>query len=209
MTSDQHDLMKQLIETGRFLVDKGLVQASGGNLSARLGDDRMLITGTGTWLDRLDADGFAEMDFAGASDGPAKPSSEWLLHARIYQARPDVNSVLHLHPQLSLLLTALGKQIRFITQDHQVYVGSYGRTPYYGNGSDELADSAAEQLRDGTHNVVVMENHGIAAVGSSVEWALRRTVNFEEAAQLTYRALTLGDETTVFPADRAHLLFHV
>ena len=111
--------------------------------------------------------------------------------------------------RLSLLLTALGKRIRFITQDHTVYVGSYGQTPYYGNGTDDLADSAADQLRDGTNSVVLMENHGIAAAGKSVEWALRRAVNFEEAALLTFRALQLGDESTVFPADRAHLLFHV
>lgn len=199
----------ELTRTGRVLVNKGLVQASGGNLSALLADDTMLITGSGTWLDRLTPASFSTMSLDGHLLAGPQPSSEWLLHARIYLARPDLGSVLHLHPQLSLLLAALGKRIRFITQDHAVYVGSYGQTPYHGNGTEELADTAAAELADGTNNVVLMSNHGIAAVGDTIEMALRRAVNFEEAALLTFRALQLGDADTVFPADRAHLLFHV
>lgn len=197
--------LSELADAGRLLVERGLVQASGGNLSVRAGD-AMWITGSGAWLDKLDAESFVRMGFDGQSDGRGLPSSEWLLHARIYQARPDVGCVLHLHPQTSLLLDALGKPIRFLTQDHMIYVGSYGRTPYFANGSTELADSAAAELANGHHQVVLMGNHGIAAVGSDVEWALRRALNFEEAALMTYRALLLGDSTTTFPPDRLPLL---
>lgn len=206
-TIDETHPAWQLIDVGRLLVRQGFVQASGGNLSVRDGENGMVITGTGTWLDRLRPDDLVPLTFDGAHTGGVRPSSEWLLHARIYAARPDVNSVIHMHPQYALLLYALGKQIRFITQDHAWYVGSYGHTPYHANGSDELADSAAEQLTLG-HDVCLMGHHGIAAVGESVEWALRRAINFEEAATLTYRALALGDETATFPPDRLHLLPH-
>lgn len=200
--------LDELLGVGISAVQRGLAQASGGNLSVRTGDDEMYVTGKGTWLDRLQHDHFARMTLDGELTNDTVPSSEWKLHAAIYQKRPDGRAVIHLHPQYSLLLTALGKKIRFITQDHAVYVGSYGQTKYYTNGSDELAETAAAELAGGRHNVVVLGNHGIAAVGASVESAFRTALNFEEAAIMTYRALLLGDEDTIFPPEELDILRH-
>lgn len=200
--------LDELLAVGKSAVQRGLAQASGGNLSVRTADDQMYVTGKGTWLDRLQHDHFTKMTLAGESLNDTIPSSEWKLHAAIYAKRPDGRAIIHLHPQYSLLLTALGKKIRFITQDHAVYVGSYGQTKYYTNGSDELAETAAAELAGGRHNVVVLGNHGIAAVGPSVESAFRTALNFEEAAIMTYRALLLGDEHTVFPPEELDILRH-
>lgn len=195
-------VVSELIAAGALLVAQGFVQASGGNLSARLGADRMLISAAGTWLDRLRPADFVEATLDGAHAGPVAPSSEWLLHARVYRARPDVAAVVHLHPQHALLLDAVGRPIRFLTQDHAWYVGRYGRVPYLAAGGQPLADAVAAELPPGV-NVCLMAHHGVAAVGESVAWALRRALNFEEAAIMTYRALTLGDEHAAFPGDPA------
>ncbi|WP_207475016.1 class II aldolase/adducin family protein [Tessaracoccus sp. SD287] len=201
-------LIEQLIHVAGSAVRAGLVLGSGGNLSARLDDGTIAVTGKGTWLDTLRPDQFAILDLAGRQVGGAVASSEWKLHTALYEARPDANAVVHIHPQFTLLLTALGHQIRFITQDHAFYVGSYGFTKYYTNGSDELAQTAADQVRDGTHDVVVLGNHGIAVVGDSVESAYRKALNMEEAAKLTYYSLLLGDKDTTFPADELRKLHH-
>lgn len=198
--TDPPDLT-ELADAGRVLVDRGLVLGSAGNVSVRADGDTMWISGAGAWLDCLDAEGLIRMAFDGRAAGRGLPSSDWLLHARIYQARPDVGCVLHLHPQASLLLDTLGKPVRFLTQDHVLYAGRYARVPYYAHGSDRLADAAADALRDGP-DVVLLGNHGTVAVGEDVEWALRAALVFEQAAELTYRALLLGDERTAFPASR-------
>ncbi len=192
--------INELSDVGRSAVGRGLTLASGGNLSARLaGGDRFVITGSGTWLDRLTPDDFSVMSLEGKIvGGSPKPSSEWKLHQRTYQERPDVNSVIHVHPQYAVLLDALGYQVRLITQDHAYYVRSVGTTPYYPNGSDELADTAAVQARE--HDCVIMKYHGCSAVGDSISMAYRRALNLEEAATATYRALLLGDTTTIMPA---------
>jgi L-fuculose-phosphate aldolase len=69
--------------------------------------------------------------------------------------------------------------------------------PYFPNGSDELADAAAEQSRQ--HDCVVLSHHGCSALGEDIGMAYRRALNLEEAAIATYRALLLGDTTTAFP----------
>lgn len=210
MTMDEAmaGLVDELIELGRTAVGGGLVLASGGNLSARLpGAERFVVTGAGTWLDRLTPGDFSTMTLDGTVEGGASsPSSEWKLHMRTYQARPDVNAVVHLHPQYCVLLDALGHEIRLITLDHAYYVRSVGRTPYYPNGSDELAESAAEQALD--HDCIVLGHHGCSALGPSVSMAFRRALNLEEAATQTYRALLLGDTTATFPPQARAALYH-
>ena len=197
------ELVDRLIEVGRSAVERGLVLASGGNLSARVpGDHEFVVTAAGTWLDRLTPADFSVLTLDGdVVAGADRPSSEWKLHQRTYLARPDVNAVVHLHPQHAVLVDALGHPIRLITLDHAFYVRSVGTVPYFPNGSDQLADAAAEQCRE--HDCVVLSHHGCSALGEDVGTAYRRALNLEEAAIATYRALLLGDTTTEFPAGAA------
>jgi L-fuculose-phosphate aldolase len=189
-----------LAEVGALSVRSGLVLASGGNLSARLpGGGEFVVTGAGTWLDRLTRADFSTLSVADGSrlDGAETPSTEWKLHWRTYQARPDVNAIVHLHPQHAVLVDALGEEIRLITLDHVTYVRSVGRVPYHPNGSDELADAAAATAT--THDVMVLAHHGCSALGEDVGMAFRRAANLEEAAVASYRLLLLGDRTLRFP----------
>jgi L-fuculose-phosphate aldolase len=202
------EAVDQLIEVGRLAVERGLALASGGNLSARLpGDSEFLVTAAGTWLDRLTPADLSVVTLDGEVTGGAQqPSSEWKLHQRTYRARPDVNAVVHLHPQHAVLVDALGHRIRLITLDHACYVRSVGTVPYSPNGSDELADGAAEQARQ--HDCIVLSHHGCSALGPDVGMAFRRALNLEEAATATYRALLLGDTTCTFPPESLAGLRH-
>lgn len=201
MTSERDTLIDELIDAGRHVVARGLVQASGGNLSVRLpGTDRFLVTASGTWLDRLEPSDLAELTLEGEHvGGAARPSVEWRLHQRTYAVRPDVAAIVHLHPQHVLLVDMLGSPIRFTTLDHQFYLGSAGRVPFLPSGSREVADAAAEAARD--HDAVVLAHHGCSTLGASMSMALRRALNLEEAATMTYRLLLAGDTTTQFPPE--------
>jgi L-fuculose-phosphate aldolase len=108
---------------------------------------------------------------------------------------------MHVHPQYSVLVDALSEPIRLITLDHHSYVQSVGRVDFWPNGSDELADSVASEL--GSHNCVVMANHGCATVGDTIPMAYRRILNLEEAAANTYRCLVVGNTTASFPQDHS------
>lgn len=197
------ELLDQLIDVGRTAVERGLVLASGGNLSARLPSrDRFVVTGAETWLDRLGRDSFTVMDLDGhVLGGCPVPSSEWKLHQRTYQERPDANAVVHLHPQHAVLVDALGHRIRTLTLDHVGYVGEVASVPFAPNGSDQLADTAAIAARN--HDCVVLAYHGCSTVGVDVPMAFRRAMNLEEAATATFRCLQLGNHELEFPR---HLL---
>lgn len=207
MTTRVESLIEELSAVGVDIVARGLALASGGNISARIDEDTFVVTGSGTWLDRLTPEDFSVMSLSGeVISGSPSPSSEWKLHQRSYETRADVNAVVHVHPQHAVLLNALGHDVRLITLDHAYYVRSVGTTPYYPNGSDELADSAAEQAAH--HDCIIMGHHGCSALGDSVSMAFRRALNLEEAATATYRALLLGDTESAFPAEALAALHH-
>ncbi|PRB60655.1 class II aldolase/adducin family protein [Microbacterium sp. MYb45] len=207
MTTRVESLIEELSALGVDIVARGLALASGGNISARIDEDTFVVTGSGTWLDRLTPEDFSVMSLSGeVISGSPSPSSEWKLHQRSYATRSDVNAVVHVHPQHAVLLNALGHDVRLITLDHAYYVRSVGTTPYYPNGSDELADSAAEQAAH--HDCIIMGHHGCSALGDSVSMAFRRALNLEEAATATYRALLLGDTESAFPAEALAALHH-
>jgi ribulose-5-phosphate 4-epimerase/fuculose-1-phosphate aldolase len=194
-------LVDALVDAGAALVRAGLVLASGGNLSAREpGGAVIAVTARGTWLDRLQPSDFALVRIADGAvvGGAPDPSTELALHLECYRARPDAAAVLHVHPQTSVLLAALGHPIRTITTDHAAYVGPVRVAPYRHPGTAELASEAAALLTDGC-DCVVLAHHGCSVVADSVAMALRRTLNLEEAARLTYAALLLGDTTTTCP----------
>lgn len=207
MSATWTDAADELIEIGADAVRRGLALASGGNLSVRLDGDRALITRSGTWLDRLTPESFCVIDFDGTVlAGDDKPSSEWKLHTRTYQAREDVGSVVHLHPQMSLMVDALGHEIRLLTMDHANYVRKVARTDFYHNATDELADTAAVAALDA--NCVIMAYHGCSCVGPTPQMAYRRALNLEQAAEMTYRLLTLGDRDAAFPAEAFDRIRH-
>jgi ribulose-5-phosphate 4-epimerase/fuculose-1-phosphate aldolase len=176
------DLRDQLALVGYSLVSGGLVVGSGGNLSARSpGADEIWVTAAGTWLDRLDRPDAAA----------AVPTSELALHLATYRARPDVNAVLHLHPQIAVLLDAIDEPIRLITTDHAFYLRRVARTPFHQPGSPELAQVAAQAAADGT-NCVLLARHGCSVMADTVELAHKRALYLEEAARLTFRAVAAG-----------------
>jgi L-fuculose-phosphate aldolase len=123
-------------------------------------------------------------------DGEIAPSTELALHVATYRMRPDVNAIVHLHPQVAVLLDALGEPIRLITTDHAFYLRRVARVPFYPPGTAALADAAAAAVADGT-NCVILAHHGCSVLGPDIAMAHRRASNLEEAARLTYRALLL------------------
>jgi L-fuculose-phosphate aldolase len=117
-----------------------------------------------------------------------------------YRARPDVNAVVHLHPQSVLLLDALAEPIRLVTTDHAFYLRRVATTPFVPPGRPEVGALAAAACADGT-NAVVLSRHGCSVIAGSVELAHKRALYLEEAARLTYRALALGRPLPTLPTD--------
>ncbi|WP_327007289.1 class II aldolase/adducin family protein [Dactylosporangium sp. NBC_01737] len=197
------DLRDQLALLGQAVVQAGLVVGSGGNLSVRApGSDECWVTAAGTWLDGLSQDSFVRVRISDGAvlDTAAAPSSEIGLHLATYRVRPDANVIVHLHPQTVLLLDAIGEPIRLVTTDHAFYLRQVVTTPFSPPGDARVGELAAAACAGGV-NCVILSHHGCSVIADSVELAHKRALYLEEAAQLTYRALTLGRTLQPVPTE--------
>lgn len=162
---------KALIEAGRFLMEKGLTWGSAGNLSARLDENTLLITASGTRLDQLRAEDFAVCDLqTGATQGP-KPSKEWPVHAAVYAAHEGIGAVLHASPFYSTLVSCTGEAIpNNLFVENMFYLENVKRVPYCHPGSQALAEEVQKAAPKAT--ALLLEHHGVLTYERTVEEAL-------------------------------------
>jgi L-fuculose-phosphate aldolase len=190
-----------VIDLAHRVARAGLVVAAGGNIAARISDDRTWVTPSGWSLGNLRVADLVQVTLDGHHiDGVNAPTSELLLHLAALRARPDVVWSVHLHPPMATLLHGLDIPIRTITTDHAFYLRAIATVPYLHPGSAQLADAAAAKLAAGA-DVVLLRHHGCLVVGDTPDLVLSRAINLEAAAAATYGARTLGDDSTVCPPE--------
>lgn len=152
----------ELVEWCHRLARLGLVGDTVGNLSFR-SSHGFIINRTAGDLGKITREEFVEvlktdifnreLTVAGAYE----PSSESMMHAAFYEARPDVNAVFHGHSQ-RLLDKASTLRVP-VTEKEQPY------------GTPELAAEILKILE--WQKILVMRNHGFVAVGRTMAEAGR------------------------------------
>ncbi len=188
----QHRQRRQaLIDTARQMNLRGLNLGTAGNLSLRLAD-RLLITPTGVPYDRLTPDEIVELDFAGRVIGRGTPSSEWRLHRDLLGARAEIDVVLHAHPRYATALACLRREIPAFHYMVAVAGGDSIRcAPYATFGSERLAGHALAALQD--RRACLLANHGLVALGATLDEALGLALEVEQLAAQYLAALQVGD----------------
>jgi L-fuculose-phosphate aldolase len=184
-------LRKALIATACATNSLGLNQGTAGNVSART-PQGFLITPSGLPFDQLVPEHVVEMDLEGrAASDPIAPSSEWRFHRDIFVNRPEVGAVLHAH---SPYATALACAHREIPAFHYMVAVAGGKTipcaPYAAFGTQALSDNVLAALEN--RHACLLANHGMVAVGPSLEAALRLAKEVEELARQYHLSLQIG-----------------
>ena len=101
-----------MVEVGRRLYQRGLINGGEGNLSCRLGPRRLLCTPSGVNKGFLSADQLVATDLSGDSlHELRRPSSEMQLHVACYEEREDCLAVVHAHPPHAVALTLAGEDL--------------------------------------------------------------------------------------------------
>lgn len=200
-------LRHALVYYANQLQPLGLATGTSGNLSVRavLGDqDGMLITPSGVPYADLQPTDIVPLQFTGPGtacwDHPRAPSSEWLLHQAIYQARPEAGAVVHGHPTYA---TVLAIHHRSIPPIHYMIAAAGGPTircaPYATYGSAELSHHAHVALEG--RKACLLAHHGLLAFETTLAKAMWLAREVETLAQQYWMALALGDPPLLSDAE--------
>lgn len=166
-----------------------------GHVTARIGDGRILSTphmppGKVALRDLIiiDADGRK-------LEGAGEPNGETAMHTSIYQARPDVQCILHYHPDEVIAVAATGESIKVLSNSG---VHFYRGTPIYDSPllirNAELGAKVAAVLGD--RSAVLLRGHGGTVVASNLDSLLRLGLDLVRAAKLQILAAPLGNLKT-------------
>ncbi len=203
MISEWHNQKLEVAQTARKMSELGLVVGTAGNVSVRLapesGGQLMAVTPSGVPYDCLTPEDIVVTNFEiDPVEGARLPSSESLLHARVYQRRPDVHAVVHTHATYSSALAVAGIDLPPVIDEVVIYVGGAVKVSRYGfPGSPELADNVCAALSG--NKAALIANHGAVAVGKTLEEALSICLLVERACHIYIMARSLGQVTPIPP----------
>jgi len=204
MTDVPSGLIDSFVAAARRAGAMGLARCSSGNLSLRVGDGRMLVTASKSWMADLRADQVVLCRIADAEriEG-ARPSIETRFHAGILRARPEMNAVLHFQsPAATTLACSDTEGIDLdVIIEMPFYIGPVADVPYLPPGSEELADATIAALSG--HNMAQLRNHGQVTVGTGLDDAIQRAAFFELACGIVLRA---GDRVRPLDAESVEAL---
>ena len=175
---------EDLIKQAKYLSDKNLTAGSGGNISMRLGD-KILISAAGSMFSDLTPEDVSVVNENGELLEGAKPSSETPIHAAVYKARPDVNSVIHFHPVYATVYAVAGRTMLPNILPHTTkHFSDIKVIPYKNAGTKELAEQVATEI--GKSEAILMGNHGALVVGKTPKIAAKTADSLENYAKVSY-----------------------
>ncbi|TDA30399.1 MAG: class II aldolase/adducin family protein [Hadesarchaea archaeon] len=186
------ELKRKLVETGRRLVERGLVAGSAGNLSLRVpGKELVLISPSRVPYESLRPEEVSVVNLRGELLEGRTPSVETRMHLAVYGARPEVGAVIHTHPVCASALAAVGLGIPpFLEEVVVLFGGEVEVAEYAPPGSEELARNALRAL--GRKNAVLLSNHGALCCGRDLDHALEVSETLERVSRSYVLSLLLG-----------------
>jgi L-fuculose-phosphate aldolase len=153
-----------MVEVGRRLYARALINGGEGNLSCRLGPRRLLCTPAGVNKGFLSEEQLVVTDLSGETFLELRqPSSELLLHLACYEERPDCVAVVHAHPPHAVALTLAGDELLACMPEAITALGDVPTAPYATPGTSRVAESVRPHLRKA--DCVLMERHGALCMG--------------------------------------------
>ena len=188
-----HEARRSLQAAGRYMLDNDLAWGNAGNLSARLGADRYIITASGTRLGELKEGDFVECSFAGPLTGRGKPSKETPMHHAIYEQRPEISAVLHASPFYSTLVACADVELPAdLFVEDMYYLERVEHVNYFHPGSVELGEAVRAKARQA--NILLLDNHGVLVYDTSIQEALMGLHTLEMLCRMMITARNAGFE---------------
>lgn len=190
---DEERVRKELTSICKLMYDRGLTFSSGGNVSARLDDEHILIIPSGKNKGLLLPEDMVKVHMDGSVIGQGKPSIELGIHLALYSKRKDLGAVLHCHPPYCTALAIKGERLRsFLTPEGAILLGEVPMSKYQTPGTDRLVEELSSHHLS---NAILMERHGAITTGKDLMEAFNRMEEMEFHARLQH---ILGDKGREF-----------
>lgn len=192
MPQTEHQLREDVVEIGRRMSEKGWIAASDGNITIRLGEDRILATPTGLCKGSLAANDLIVCNLDGRKiEGARQPTTEMEMHLTIYRARPDIHAVVHAHPPTATGFAVAGRPLNLgLLPEVILCLGAVPLAEYGLPGTPALVEGMRPYIPK--FDAMLLANHGAVAYADNVFKAFYRMDTVEHFARIALTAELLG-----------------
>ncbi len=173
-----------IMDVGRRLYKKGYVAANDGNISCMVEPGIVWATPTGVSKGYMTEEMMIKVDLTGrVLEGTYKPSTELMMHLRVYQENPAVKAVVHAHCPMATAFACAGIALdQPLLAEAVAMLGPVPIAPFALPGTPAVAESIAPYCRD--YKAVMLANHGVLTWGPNMTEALYRLERVEYYASL-------------------------
>lgn len=187
-------LKTQICEIGKRIYEKGFVAATDGNISVRIDEDSFIVTPTGVSKGFMTPEMLIIVDGEGnVLSGNRQPTSEIKMHLRVYKDRPEMNSVIHVHPPFATAFAIAGVPLNQATMPESIVIlGTIPIAEYGTPSTEEIPDAISKYIKD--HNGVLLENHGALTWGENIEKAYFLMESLEFCAKVNWIARQMNGD---------------
>jgi L-fuculose-phosphate aldolase len=201
----ESSLRADIVEVGRRLYARAYTASNDGNISVRLGPDRLLMTPKSVCKGFMTPDMMCVTDLEGRKlQGDRDPSSEMLMHLEVYRQRSDVQAVVHAHPPIATGFAVAGIPLtRAVLAEVLTTLGSIPIAEYATPSTQELPDAVRKYIR--AHDGMLLANHGALTVGADLFSAYYKMETIEHFAKISLVARMLGNENLLSREEVARL----
>lgn len=185
-------IAQSIVEVGKLMYQKGWVAANDGNISVRIGAERILCTPTGVSKGMMRAEDMLIVDLDGNKlEGTRACTTEIQMHCTVYKMRKDVNAVVHAHPPVCTGFAVAGRALNLaILPEAVVTLGTVPLADYGLPGTPELSRQLEPYIPN--HDALLMANHGAVCYGENLEKAFFRLETVEHLSRISLVAEMLG-----------------
>ena len=208
MTNQIELVSKVVCDLHQELVKNHLVVWTGGNISQRVtftdgSPDLFVIKPSGVSYDNLKPDDMVVCDLDGnVVSGARKPSSDTAAHAYVYRNMPEVGGVVHTHSNYACAWAAIAEPIPCVlTAIADEFGGEIPVGPFAKIGDDSIGQGIVATLTGHRSPAVLMQNHGVFAIGPNAKAAVKAAVMCEDAAKSVFLARQLGTPIAINQED--------
>ena len=186
---------EMICEIGKRMYDREYVAANDGNISLKVGDNKIISTPTGVSKGFMTEDMISELDLDGNWNGVGmNPTSEIKMHLRVYKENKDVAAVVHAHPPIATAFSVANIELtKPILIENVLLLGPIHIASYAKPGTEEVPKSIAPYCRE--YKGVLLANHGALTWGRDLMQAYHRLESMEHYAKiLMYSTQVLGSK---------------
>src|SRR5438270_6629879 len=193
MTTESQ-LRADIVEVGRRLYARAYTASNDGNISVRLGPDRLLMTPKSVCKGFMTPDMMCITDLEGHKlQGDRDPSTEMLMHLEVYRQRADVQAVVHAHPPIATGFAVAGIPLdRAVLAEVVTTLGSIPIAEYGTPSTKELPEAVRKYIK--AHDGMLLANHGAVTCSQTVMTAYYKMETIEHFAKISLVARMLGRE---------------